>query len=570
MSPNRQRTLVFWGTLIVLSMPIVVAALQSVDSLSRAIGDSAIIQLYADDIPGKLPLVGVYSRFDFHHPGPSLYYLVAIPVHIFGAYGLALIASAVAIASLGGILFTMYRRGGAGLFAIGVVLDVILIRSMALDVLSAWNPYILILPFGLAIVLTWSVWCRDWNALPWLALVGTFVVQAHVGTAPCIGFTLGSAALWAIVERVRRRCPTRPILTAASVMALLWLPPVIDQFTSHPGNFSQILTVGTGNSGEPTLGLVNALRLLGHLFSGVNPLTVASTEPLELITAARVASLTLLAVPALVLSISAVLSWRNLLRDELRLTGLLLGLTLTSTVFLTSISGLPYLYLVRWIVVINCFMWVNLIWIIIRVMRLRIASRHTDGERRFRIPPALVLTGSGLELVAIAIIPLGPSAVHAENLVGSAAIRSFEGRIHDSVGGCGLIEVRSTSDQALVGPAITSGVIAELHQHHINAVAEDLFEFSHGPEHSLRGRRPDCSLTITVSNAADLVPLPASDGDRVAAFDTLNRRERRDYQSLSRKKLQGPLNDADRVRLHGLRSEALSVRVTIVNHSKVS
>jgi len=562
--------LLFWGSLVVLFVPIVVAALRSVDSLSRAIGDSAIIQLYAEDIPGRLPLVGVYSRFDFHHPGPLLYYLVAVPVHIFGAYGLALTAAALSIASLGGILLVLYRRGGAALFAIGVLLDIVLTRSMALDVLSAWNPYILILPFGLAIVLTWSVWCRDWNALPWLAAVGTFVLQAHIGTAPCIGFMVGSAALWATIERVRRRCPTRPILISSSVLGVLWLPPVIDQFTSHPGNISQIVTVGTAGSGEPTLGLVNGLRLLGQLFGRVNPLTIASTEPLELITAARTASLTLLLVPAIVLSLSAVLAWRSRLRDELRLTGLLLGLMMTSTLFLTSISGLPYLYLVRWILVINCFMWVNLIWILIRVTRLQIALRHTGGGRTFRVPAAVILAGSFSVLLAIAIIPLGPSTVHNENLVGSAAIRSFEGRIHEAVGNCDLIEVRSTSDQALVGPAIASGVIAELHQHNVNAVAEDLFEYSHGPEHSLRGRQPACTLTITVSIAADLVPLPASDGARVAAFDTLNRRERRDYQRLNRKKLQGPLDDADRVRLRGLRSEAVSVRVTIMHHSKVS
>jgi hypothetical protein len=561
---------VFWGTLLMLSLPILVAALQNTGTLSRAIGDSAIIQIYADDIPGKLPLVGVYSRFDFHHPGPFLFYLVAIPVHIFGAYGLALTASAVAIASLGGILFTMYRRGGAGLFAIGVVLNVILMRSMALDVLSAWNPYILILPFGLAIVLTWSVWCRDWNALPWLALVGTFVLQAHIGTAPCVGFMLGSAALWVTIERVRHRCPTRPILTAASVMALLWLPPVIDQFASHPGNFSQMLTVGTGGSGEPTLGLENALRLLGHLFGRVNPLSIASTDPLELITAARTASLTLLVVPAIVLSLSAVLAWRGQLRDEQHLTGLLLGLTLTSTLFLTSISGLPYLYLVRWIIVINCFMLVNLIWILIRFIRLQIALRHTGGGRTFRIPEAVILAGSVSALLAISIIPLGPSTVHNENLVGSAAIRSIEGRIHEAVGDCDLIEVRSTSDQAVVGPAIASGVIAELHQHNVNAVAADLFEYSHGPEHSLRGRQPACTLTITVSNAADLVPLPASAGARAASFDTLNRRERIEYQRLSRKKMQGPLNDSDRVRLRRLRSEAQSVRVTALHHPKTS
>jgi hypothetical protein len=114
---------------------------------------------------------------------------------------------------------------------------------------------------------------------------------------------------------------------------------------------------------------------------------------------------------------------------------------------------------------------------------------------------AVVGAGSVSTLLAIANIALCPSNVHNENVEGSTAIRSLDGRIHDAV---------------------------------------------------------------------DLVAPPASNDDRVAAFDTLNRRERLQYQRISRKKLRGPLDDAGRVRFRQLRSEALSVRVTIVRHSKVA
>lgn len=369
------RRAAFWSTLALLSLPIVIAARHNVGALDRAIGDSAIIQLQVDDMPGRLPLVGVYSRFGFHHPGPMLYYVVAAPVHLLGASGLAIAGALVAIASLGGILLVLYRRGGSVLFALGVVLDLVLVRSMALDVLSAWNPYILILPFALAILLTWSVWCSDWRALPWLAFVGSFVVQSHIGTAPTIALMFLSAAVWTTIARVRRRCPTRPVVLAIVVLAVVWLPPLIEQFTNQPGNISQILSIGSGGSGEPTLGLTDALHLLSHLLGRTNPLTVASTAPIELITAARTTPILLLMVPAIALALSAFLAWRLRLDDALRLTGLLFGLCLTSLVFLTSISGLPYLYLVRWIIVITCIIWMNLIWILIAVVRTRITVR---------------------------------------------------------------------------------------------------------------------------------------------------------------------------------------------------
>ncbi len=546
-----------WSTLALLSLPIVIAAWHDVGALDRAIGDSAIIQLQVDDMPGRLPLVGVYSRFGFHHPGPMLYYVVAAPVHLLGASGLAIAGALVAIASLGGILLVLYRRGGSVLFALGVVLDLVLVRSMALDVLSAWNPYILILPFALAILLTWSVWCSDWRALPWLAFVGSFVVQAHIGTAPTIALMFLSAAVWTTIARVRRRCPTRPVVLAIVVLAVVWLPPLIEQFTHQPGNISQILSIGSGGSGEPTLGLTDALHLLSHLLGRTNPLTVASTAPIELITAARTTPILLLMVPATALALSAFLARRLRLDDALRLTGLLFGLCLTSLVFLTSISGLPYLYLVRWIIVITCFVWMDLIWILIAMVRTRITVR----------PSVLASIGcSAVALLAIGLIPLGPSAVHSENLVGAEAIRFLEGRIDDAIAGCGLIEVRSTSDQPVTGPALASGVIAELHRRGRNAVIEDLFEFSHGAEHSLHGRSPDCTLTLTISSAADLTSVPTADGERVAAFDTLNRRERIQYQRLSHKRDAGPLDDRDRAELRRLRAAALSVRGTIVHH----
>ncbi len=270
--------------------------------------------------------------------------------------------------------------------------------------------------------------------------------------------------------------------------------------------------------------------------------------------------------PTLILGISGFLSWRNRLRDELRLTGLLLGLGLTALFFLASIGGPPYLYLVRWIVVINCFIWLNLIWVVSRTLREWAAQQDFDRRHGARALTILILGGSAAALLALGLVPLGRSTVYAENLVGSAAIRSLEARIDDSITGCGLIEVHSTSDQVVTGPAIASGVVADLHQRHIDAVMEDLFEYSHGPEHSLTGRRPDCTLTISVATAAAIAPVPPSDGEHVASFDSLNRRERLEYQRLTRKKQDKTLDDTGRSRLRQLRSEAQSVRVSIVHH----
>ncbi len=550
-----QRRLIFWITLALLSLPIVIATVQNIDTLSRSIGDLANIQFHVEDMPGRIPLVGVYSKFGFHHPGPMLYYVVALPVHLFGAFGLALSGALVAIASLGGILLVLFRRGGAALFALGAVFCVVLIRWMALDILTAWNPYILIMPFALAILLTWSVWCGDWRALPWLALVGSFVAQCHIGTAPTIGFMFVSAALWTAIERVRHRCPTRPIVTAAIVLFLAWLPPLIEQFTNDPGNISQILGVNTGSAGEQTLGLPNALGLLGYLLSRIDPLFPNSIRTAERAAAAQPSSIALLLIPALLLGLSAFLAARHRMRDELRLTVLIAALMPTTVIFLATIPSAVSVYLVRWVVVIYCIIWLDLLWVVLHLVRSRVAGRPS-----LRLVTALGAVG----LLGIGLLPLEETFQHTENAMGSAAILTLDAPIADAIEGCGLTLVNVTTDTSIRWVAASTfavGVVADLRHQGTKAVLGRLFDFPAGPHYTINGRTADCTVTLAVSTAAAPMPQPRKAGPLVAEFDSLSPDERIEYQDLVSR--EGDLDTGDQARLAHLQSKARSVRATV-------
>ncbi|HUO49492.1 MAG TPA: hypothetical protein VMU09_11725, partial [Acidimicrobiales bacterium] len=152
-----------------LAAPIVVALVSSLTAAGLPTGDFAIIEMGALDVPSHLPLVGVYSRFGFHHPGPVIFYLAALPVRVFGPHGLAVTATVVNVAAVAGLVVTLHRRGGQLLVVLGAAMALLVIHALGADVVSIWNPYLPVLALAVAVALTWSVWERDWWCLPWLA-----------------------------------------------------------------------------------------------------------------------------------------------------------------------------------------------------------------------------------------------------------------------------------------------------------------------------------------------------------------------------------------------------------------
>lgn len=512
----RRRVLLF--TVAVVSLPIILATVRHAGSLEHAVGDQAILQLHAEDIGERVPLVGVYSRLGFHHPGPMLYFVAAPAVRLFGSFGLVLTAAAVAIASVAGLLIVFHRRGGQVLFLLGAAFLMVLIRSMGLDLLSMWNPYVLVLPFALAIGLAWSVWCRDWVALPWLALVGSFVVQAHLGLTPAGGFLLVSAAVWSVLVMVRaRRGPGaeqvvhlaeraadpvtsgRPgpgvICASIGVMLAAWFLPVLDQLTGDPGNVTRILESASSTANGERLGVPRALGLLGLLLGRVDPVRFNDTSDLRILGSLTDGSAWWLVVPVGALLVSGILARRMRLGDQLRLTGLLSGVLLTTIVAMASITGLPFLYLERWVVVLNAFIWLHLVWTILCAVvphldRRLLVTSDPVGRRR-----SLLRIGTiGLAVAIVGLIGLPTTPGSANDIAGSAAVGRLLGPVSRAIEDCGLVGVAPTGDPE--GLLVASGLLVQLRRGGHDVAVDDLFAFSHGEEHSLRGRTPSCMVLV--------------------------------------------------------------------------
>lgn len=231
-------------------------------SASSPLGDQALLALGAGRALQLEQLVGPYSRFGWHHPGPALFYVLALPIWLFGSgvglsLGTILINGGASVATVAylwrkvGALAAMWSAAALGLLSLGLGFFVIL---------YPWNPDVLVFPLILFSVLWAQAMRGDRTALLWAAVVGSFVVQSHISTAPFCVIMLAAAVVGAVLSATRRRGATpaltnRPWLVAGTALLVASVVPIVvelvqDQpnnvtllwgyFVAHPGAHSQL------------------------------------------------------------------------------------------------------------------------------------------------------------------------------------------------------------------------------------------------------------------------------------------------------------------------------------------
>ena len=232
-------------------------------------GDQALIELAVRDATRFDATVGVYSHFGWHHPGPAWLYLLSVPYRLLGAASWSLIVAVLLlnVVWVGLIVRTasrLPRRAAEGTRASWLVALALLVLlwSLGTDTFRyVWNPNATILPAVLFLVLCCGVCLRRRGCALGAALVGTFLVQTHVGTVALVG-GVGLFVFWPAWPCARGRQPvggwsrpgrpprrraprTRVRRQAATVagtllLVLAWVPPVVDQ-VAGTGNLSKVV-----------------------------------------------------------------------------------------------------------------------------------------------------------------------------------------------------------------------------------------------------------------------------------------------------------------------------------------
>lgn len=237
---------------LVLTVFAVAAVAASIELARRAaiaypLADISLIELYTRDaLRGRL-LVGPYSHFPWHHPGPLYFYLLA-PFYVLGGGKSAALNAGAFVLGLGSVSVVLWvaHRACSPAFALAIVavVSAYALRLAGLLV-SVWNPHVVVLPVAAALVAVGALAAGDGVMLPVVAVLGSFIVQTDVALAP----VLAAAVLVGTGACVRRRGLSRTQLALATgLLALMWLPTAVEQLTNRPGNLTALWRFFSGDA----------------------------------------------------------------------------------------------------------------------------------------------------------------------------------------------------------------------------------------------------------------------------------------------------------------------------------
>jgi len=218
------------------------------------LGDTAVLEMYVRDaLAGRL-VVGPYSRFGWHHPGPIYFYVIA-PLYRFGgghANALSVGAAFVTISSIALLAWAAARSLGSRTSA-AILASVALYLWRIPDLAtSAWNPHVVVLPTLVLIVAAAAMAGGDLVMAPLSVGLASFIVQTDVALVPLAATMVAASAAGCLVRtwHSERLATRRWFKGAAWLAAAVWLVPVSEEIAHTPGNMTLLWRFFVNGAGQ--------------------------------------------------------------------------------------------------------------------------------------------------------------------------------------------------------------------------------------------------------------------------------------------------------------------------------
>jgi hypothetical protein len=235
----------------VLAVPAAVAVIRLIVAARHPFdfsGDQAILESSVRHVGHEL--LGPYSRFSFHQPGPALFWVLAPFYRLPGLSPAAMFLGAFCInvgSALGCVLVVRRFLGEASARWTAAVVGALLLSLTPRLLADPWNPYVLALPALLTVTLTAAAAGGSLAAAAGAAVGASFLVQTHLAVGPMVAAVCATTAVIAFAfhrighPRPHGRGQWAAVAAAAVVLVLVWTPPVIEQATRSPGNMTKLV-----------------------------------------------------------------------------------------------------------------------------------------------------------------------------------------------------------------------------------------------------------------------------------------------------------------------------------------
>jgi hypothetical protein len=505
-----------------VSLPFLVCAVVLAFTTWTPAGDQALQVLRIEQVgTSRTPLLGTWSRWGWHHPGPWPYYVLAPSTQVFGAVGALIGTLMVNLASLLLAIVVARRRGGlvaAGLVALlGMLLGFAQGPTVVMDF---WNPFVGLYPLYALVVVAWSISDRDWVVLPFMAALASFCVQAHIGYIPVVVALCGIGLLSAIPTTIEKSAPAppdtgivaparswrRPVAWSAVVLVFAWTPPLVEQLRPGQGNVSRLVRYALGPGEEP-FGWSMAWRVVATEL-GI-PGAWATGREFEVFAPADSplgAIVVLLATATLGVLCSRAGAW-----SAARLS--LVALTAAAAAFVATsrITGYPYDYLLAWWWVVGAALWLSMLWSTWSLLRARVPVEAATIARA--VTAATVVVALALTVRTIdAELPVAPQAEAVSTLIEAATPRLDA---DDSY----LVEWRLSRGFGYVG----MGVFVDLLRRGFDVVVPTVEGIAFEPQE----KSDDADHRLVVTTPEDDIDVPPPAGSvPIARYDPLDADDR--------------------------------------------
>jgi hypothetical protein len=347
-------------------MPIVAVILQRWGHPYLPVQDQAVIDLRVRDVwsfGANTPLTGAYSRYGWDHPGPVMYYFMAVVSGALGGAAWTTIIGNALMQAAAIIWVAVLSWRSAGLRWVLPWMAIVTLSYVATGpwiLQQPWNPHAAFPYFVVLLLESWLVAQGRSGRLVGLAVVSSILVETHIGYALLVLLIAGWAVCrlaWA--ERAAGRSFRSWKLWRPSVItiAVLWfIPVVLDTAIHFPGNTARILKFYSGfdvGQSTPTLGVHAGLGYLATEFRW-RPPWLGGPDPLNPLTAlAAPSSVAWLAIPVALIGSSWWLARHRGRRQSMLLAELLAVTFLSSVVTLALVKGDPAPYLFYWRIVVG-------------------------------------------------------------------------------------------------------------------------------------------------------------------------------------------------------------------------